>query len=296
MSQSPSDKSHKLRLTYVWQAVEKLGRASAQEICALVASKMGEAEVSAAFKRNIYRDLNSLVEAGELGVDHFLPDGSKFEPGADGELASNFRAEYFSHAKDTALLAGGALRALGAEFYVPAKALVTWKAAPPDSQLPEASFSILLPLPEGGWLGLSAPVADRPFQVILARNDASFKGGAQFEEVQKKYGTRSALLRVNSKVVSRGVPGGRSGHLSVGLNAEGNKILIEDLGSSVGTLVSPIRQDLLNALIQSHSNQKTSAVLNLESLSRYPFKAVDGAVESPTLVMAGTYFFIVAHS
>jgi hypothetical protein len=182
MPKQPFDKPHKLRLNYVWQAIEQLGRAGTTEICANVAAKMGVSEVDASFKRNIYRDLKQLVDASEVYVEHFTADGKKVQSEEELESISNFRSEYFSAEKPSEVLGGGLLRDVGAELYTPDNKIVRWRIVATANGLPSGTVSILLPNSQGQWIALSADIEQRPIQLVVRTTCSSFIFELQFDK------------------------------------------------------------------------------------------------------------------
>ena len=85
----------KQRLLYIRQAVEQAGRTTAQYIFNCVCSLTTNGAQNKNLKRYIYRDLKKLVDAGEIGVDYFLPNGKLLKPGEESAY-TYFRCEYFS--------------------------------------------------------------------------------------------------------------------------------------------------------------------------------------------------------
>ncbi len=228
MPQQPFDKPQKLRLNYVWQAVEQLGRASAQEVCRRVAEKMNMVEFADSLKRTIYRDLKSLVDAGEIGVAHFRAAVQLIELDETEEPAANFRAEYFSLKAQVDLLGAEQLGEFGAKIYAPDRNVVQWRVHSASEGLPKKAFTILIPNLSGRWLALSAALEQRPMRVVVAR-------------------TALLLLKFNS--ISRISSGVRDGHLLIEIGRDTDQIEISDLGSTSGTLVNPAREEALQQLL-----------------------------------------------
>jgi hypothetical protein len=291
MPKQSADTPHKMRLNYVWQAVEQLGRASPAEVCERVAAKMS-AESGPAFKRNIYRDLQQLADAGEIGVDYVRPDGSCVENQSE-TAGGNFRAEYYSLKHNRNLVGEGQLREFGAHLYAPDRAIVDWRAS--AAAMPAAGrISILLPNPLGQWVSVSAGREQRPLKLAIARFEDEKKSAEQFTHAAAQLGQRAALLLVESDSVSRVASNGRAGHLLIEVN-ENNQILASDLGSSAGSMAAPVSREVVGDILGSQNSALTGKGISLQSLTRFKFQKIESRspVQSPAILMAGTYYLIV---
>lgn len=296
MARQLFDISTKLRLKYVHDAVEELGRGGVQDIWKRVAAKMNVSNSDPSTKRTIYRDLKTLADAGEIGVDQFLPNGTKIETVEDEDSTKNTRVEYFSLKRKTAILGERLLHNLNGEFFVPDRALVEWRIQELANGLPVNTFCILLPNQQGSWIVLSVSLACRPLSLVIARESDTTKASDHYAELTAKYGRRISLLALDHASISRFIPQARSGHLKIDLESDGTHVQIQDLGSTSGTRASPLPSQTLKNLIDTQSSSKTLSTnsLDMSGTAAVTISTTPTALPTPSLLHLGPYCLLVS--
>lgn len=279
-----------LRLLYVWEAVHALKRASPESVLVHVANRLGVSSDDANFKRNIYRDLKALAAAGKLDAVYSTPDGVPISLDEE-ESFKNVRVEYSVRGGEGSIIGGGLITGLGAVFYPPPGDLVQWNALELTSGLPRGYLVLVMLAPNHKYVALSAPLADRPFGLVMARKpDKETLHKENMSSLQNQFGRRTALLYLSEKSISRGFTNERLGHCLVELTADA--CCIRDFNTTGGTQWATIESSTLAYLLGvARANETISHQLSPFSTNSewHAVSAEPVSVSLPCLIRLGQY-------
>ena len=218
--------------------MQKVKRARPHDIIQLVARNVGADENDAAFKRAIHRDLKSLLETHEVGVDYFTPAGDPIPPGEEDKHA-NIRVEY-------RLLQQADTQIRGSQFFTDAGGSILASTEVKESihfesnpkKIPKGSYHIAVEMGFGSFIHIWFNEDERPLKVVFARLSTQ----QNYNEIHKKFEAekpkRTLILIVGNKSVSRLDEENWEGHGYLDFTRDLGKVALHDTGSSKGVRIA----------------------------------------------------------
>ena len=219
----------------VFQAIQKLKRARPADIIKMVAPKLGADIDNQAFKRAIHRDLKTMLDAYQLGVDYYTPAGELIEPGDEANHA-NLRVEYFIPSYTEANVDGvQRLIDRGGELFAAPSLEPCLHFCEKIDDIPANSYSLSLSFLTASDLHLWLPKEDRPLKFLFARLPKKLEQSIDKMKVLSSLPKRTALILLPHKNISRLKESGDKGHCLLEFETDENKISIYDHESTIGT-------------------------------------------------------------
>ena len=254
---SKSERQNKLRkVLQQWGSLEK------QQINQRVAQALG---IDPNYiEKPLYKDLEELVEQGEIVVTYYHPDGSVIED-FDPETHRTSKGKWSIPRFEGQVAGAGILKPQGAELIVSSslknEVRVDQGASTPDSAHTYIYFNI-----NSYFFSIRILSQMLPATLLICRSNDPVLGNVSrinqhFKTLERDFGRRIMLLIVPSTGVSAPKIPERMGHLSLEIKGE-DLALLRDLGSSNGTLATPISREEALDLIEDGS------VIGMRTLTR----------------------------
>ncbi|MCC7406071.1 MAG: hypothetical protein IT288_16885 [Bdellovibrionales bacterium] len=238
MPKQPGDLSKAGRMLLVWDAVKSLGRASPDDVLKAVARQMDLPSDDKNLRRNIYRDLKSFSDSGQLGVEYFTPDGAPITPDEEGSFA-NVRVEYFIQEAQARVPGHGLLEERGGLFVPSTQRDIGWRIQVLQQDNLSGFVSFIFETRDHSFLNLQVPLAELPVKVLIARDPGAESKRTPFDVLNEILGLRYGVLYLNNRTLSRPEGSGKVGHALVEITRDGKAARITDLGSKSGTFWAP---------------------------------------------------------
>lgn len=250
------------RVTRINEIVARLGRATPQLVFEKIAASLGPEVNEENLRRSVYRDLKELALAGRLSTEYFSSTGARLEAEPAESDKKNFRVEYFVPNGKSTLVGGEILESHLGRLLLGANRSVTWKVSDEMPVTDEKVTSIIVEIGVGEFLSLSAPHAELPFTLVLARRpDEGEVDSSVLSDLASAFGERVALLLVNERHLSRAIGRDRLGHLAIEFSGTPGAYKVRDLGSTGGTFSTPLTPEVLKFISKRTIASRAMATL-----------------------------------
>ncbi|MCB0383863.1 MAG: hypothetical protein KDD43_00615 [Bdellovibrionales bacterium] len=261
MPKQPGDLSKAGRMLLVWEAVKMLGRATPDDVFKSVARQMDIPFDDKNFRRNIYRDLRTFSDSGQLGVEYFTPDGAPISPDEEASFA-NVRVEYFIQEAQESVTGHGLLEERGGSFIPSGQRKIKWRIQLFEQSSLDGHISFIFEGRDHLFLTLQVPIDELPIKILVARDPGAEDKRPPREVLDEILGLRYGVLYLNNRTLSRPEGTGKVGHALIEVTKTGKTVRITDLGSKSGTHWAPSTTEFIEEL-KNHGAQ--DATLNPNS-------------------------------
>jgi len=277
MGKKSNDLSKTLRLMTVQRVVARWGRLTPAQIAEHVASALA-VDVNDVFKRNIYRDLEDLHEMGLVRDVRQGRDGSDIES-YDPEVHKNAVVSWVWVGSEGRVIGDTYLRDHGGSFQcskrISKEVKIETGTFDSDYRTSHVYFSV-----EQSFLCLKISHDAIPVCLVVGRPLNSPNYLPPFAEVEKKFGSRTALLLTPSATLSGCKDAEKPGHFKITFNST-DHCNIEDLNSKNGTSIYKLTPSLADAY------RRSAELSGDETLSKSWNRVEIGTSLEPILLASG---------
>lgn len=220
------------RVGLIIDILERWGRLDHKSICERLANRTDEDKDSESFKRAVYRDLDSLVDQNRIAIDRFTRDMVLIED-YDSEIHKNVIAQWYIPEAEGLVSGSKILDTLNGKIYIP-KILKNDFSIKSGATEPDPRHCHFYFMVGSTILCLKAAFSALPFNLVISRIHGDITQ-EEIQEVQKKIGLRTAILKVPFSKLSSYKPSERIGNTIIKINAE-KEVLVSDDNSTNGTV------------------------------------------------------------
>lgn len=198
------------RMILVKDTVDRLQRATLDDVLASFCAKTGLSQNTKNLKQYIRRDLESLcVDANYLDKDYFLPNKDKLEPGEEKDH-KNVRVEYFIIKESCEILGAGILEQANGKIITPGRDYIEWKLTNLSNSFDSEALSFSMKLSQAGFISISIKKDELPFKLIIGKN--SSKKSPTLQEISATFGHRTSMLLLNEGGLEESISNSKFGH------------------------------------------------------------------------------------
>lgn len=237
MSKSAAGVTRDKRLKIIRQLLHRWGRMTKEQIDEHLSSAL-ECDNDAGFKRSLYRDLEYLVNEGDIVDYRFTSDGlpiTEYDPSKH----KNTRVQWAVAGEENQVLGGSILEQVKGGFQ--ASKILTRDFAIEKGKPAGTNFQTLQLFFSLGheFLCLKFNLSAASAKIIVRRTPDDEKKGPTLEDLEKTFGKRLGILSLPIPSLSSVKSPEKAGHFLIHVETP-EKISIQDLGSSNGTSFTKI--------------------------------------------------------
>ena len=222
-------KTHRIQV--LLDILTRWGRLDKNQICLHLGNNLGENSESESFQRAVYRDLEDLVQDSRIAVDYFGRDGVLIED-YDSTVHKNISCQWFLPEAEGQITGGGNLKKMNGLVYVPKLMKndfgIIGGNSHPDPRHRHFYFQV-----GHQFLCLKASFEAFPFSIAVSRTNGEISP-FEIEEVKKKLGSRTIILKFPDPTLSSYKAELRQFHCLITMNNE-SELEILDSGTPNGT-------------------------------------------------------------
>ncbi len=239
-----------------------------------------------AFKRAVHRDLKSLMHSNQIGVDYYTPGGEMI-PAGEEDQHQNVRVEYYLLTHMEQEVTGfQRFSELGGDMIAKPVLNSVLKFNEHLDEVPVNTYRISLEMRTGFFIHMWMLKEDRPVKLLFARTSKEMAQKSAREEVQKKLDSRSAVLLLPNKSVSRLKVEDMSGHCELEFSKQEEQVLLQDHNSHNGTYKG-YGEDIKKTFMNFYINDQTMDGNYQNMLWGDICEVGDPKLEVPSLIKVG---------
>lgn len=227
------------RLILVKDTIDKMKRASLEDVLQSVCSKTGYAKDTPNLKDYIRRDLESLCEINHIDKDIFLPSGVVVDRDSKHK---NTRVEYFLISGNHEVKGGGLLTHCKGSLLVPNKNLLSWNVTNLSEGFDENNLHFSMKMSLNGYISLDIKPDDLPFKLIIGKTSSLYT--PTISEIQDNFGIRTSILLLDEGGLEEPKKNIRFGHAICDFGKKDLSLIVRDMDSKNGTHFFPITEPI----------------------------------------------------
>lgn len=235
MPRNPTGKTKSQRIHALREVFRRWGKLDKPRIDELVSGHLGIPVEG--LRKPLYRDLQELVESGEIIVRYYSSSGSEIAD-FDSTVHVSSRAEWALVGSEHKVLGQNALSLAGGALYPLSRLVREIRVDSGSPEFEENTIHLFFSI-QSTFFCLKLPLESIPVTVVVSRAPGPFDGNPPIKEIEDRFGKRCALLQIPNPGVSAIKPGERLGHAVIKFSQD-RSVEIFDLGSTNGTKFHPL--------------------------------------------------------
>jgi hypothetical protein len=241
--------SKNLRIQTVLEILRRWGKLDKKALDESVSSKLA-VEITPAFQRALYRDLEYLVNTNQIVVEYFTRDGALLSE-YDSEQDKNVVCKWSIFGSQNKVSGQTLLSEINCKFFCPSIVVNEIQIIENPTDLGYKALNLFFYI-SGKFYSLRVNYDCVPVNLLFARNNSDIsKNEVKF--INQKFGNRTAIFKIPSaKSTAIDLDKAKYGHLLLKINDD--KIEIEDLQSTNGTRYCKVSTEFADYL-RHHASQ-----------------------------------------